>query len=57
MMIHPDGKLKPFAKDWEFDMVKETELKMQSIRRIFAVQAGFCFPAGLGIFLASRHSN
>ena len=33
MMIHPDGKLKPFAKDWEFDMVKETELKMQTIRR------------------------
>ena len=32
-MIHPDAKLKPFAKDWEFDMVKETELKMQTIRR------------------------
>ena len=28
-----ETKLKVHAKDWEFDMVKETELKMQSIRR------------------------
>lgn len=30
---YPDKSLKQFAKEWEWEMVKETEMIMQSIRR------------------------
>ena len=32
-LTYPDKSLKQYAKDWEWEMVKETELIMQSIRR------------------------
>lgn len=33
LFSYHETKLKVHSKDWEFEMVKETELKMQSIRR------------------------